>query len=568
MQTSLRTQLAAAFGVLVLGLAAVLTLQMWSEHARETLAERGDTLQTLARSVSSALADGLAERMREVQHMADDRPGRGDDPLSVAAWAEVVAQMQSLRPQYSWVGVVDGAGTVLTATGGLLVGDVVASRPWFRTALERPHVGDVHPARVLAALLPPDEHGDPLRFVDFAAPLRDAQGRVRGVLCAHANWNWAQQVIEHLYSPDSKDRGVRVFILDRKGQVIHRPRDGGADDHPLELARLPVGGGADWAWSDGRRYLTAAARLPARRAETDLGWLVVTRQPMQEVHSVDAIGRRSIVLTGMLAALAAVGVALWLAHRISHPLAAIAAAARRVRGGDLHTPMPSGGNTRELRLLARAIGDMKAALLEREAVLEQRVAERTAELAQALGELARANEELRALAHHDALTGLHNRRWLEARLDDELTRQRRTRQPMALLLLDVDHFKRVNDTLGHAEGDTVLKRVARCLQQGCRGTDALARFGGEEFVVLLPETRLEGAHALAEKLRAAVARDAGMPLPVTISIGLAMAWAGEGRSAAALLQAADEALYAAKAAGRNRVASDEASMSAGPAAGR
>jgi diguanylate cyclase (GGDEF)-like protein len=566
MQTSLRTQLAAAFGVLVLALAAVLTVQMSAEHARETLAERGDTLQTLARSVSSALADGLAERLREVQHMADHRAGVDVDPLAVEAWSAEVAQIQALRPQYSWVGVTDASGTVLAATGGMMVGEVLASRPGFRTALQRPHVGDVHAARLLEALLPADEHGDPLRFVDFAAPLRDSQGRVRGVLLAHANWNWAQEVIGHLFSPDSKDRGVRVFILDRKGQVIHRPRDVGADEHPLRLAQLPVGGGADWAWSDGRRYLTAAARLPARRAETDLGWLVVTRQPMQEVRSADAVGRRSIVLTGLLAALAAVGVALWLAHRISHPLAAIAAAARRVRAGDLHTPMPPGGNTRELRLLAQAIGDMKAALLEREAVLEQRVAERTAELAQAHGELARANEELRALAHHDALTGLHNRRWLEARLHDELARQRRTRKPMALLLLDVDHFKRVNDTLGHAGGDAVLKGVARCLQQGCRGTDALARFGGEEFVVLLPETPLEGALALAEKLRGAVARAAGLPLPVSISIGMAMARVGDGRSADALLQAADGALYAAKAAGRNRVVCEAAPMGAVAAA--
>lgn len=556
MQLSLRTQLAAAFGVLVLALAAVLTVQMSAGHAEETLAERGDTLQTLARSVSSALADGLSERLREVQHMAEDRPGGDGDPISIEAWTPVVTQMQKLRPQYSWIGVTDISGTVLVATRGMLAGEVVASRPWFRTALERPYVGDVHPAKLLENLLPHDERGDPLRFVDFAAPVRDAQGRVRGVLCAHANWNWAEQVIDHLRSTDGKDRGVRVFILDRKGQVIHRPRDVGPDEHPLALARLPLGGGADWAWSDGRRYLTAAARLPARRAETDLGWTVVTRQPMQEVHLVDAAGRHYIVLTGLLAALATVGVALLLAHRISSPLAAIAAAARRVQAGDLHTPMPHSGHTRELGQLADAIGDMKAALLEREAVLERRVAERTAELAQAHAELARANEELQGLAHRDALTGLHNRRWLQARLEDELARQRRSCQPLALLLLDVDHFKHVNDTLGHAEGDNVLKGVARCLQAGSRATDAAARFGGEEFVVLLPDTPLEGALAVAEKLRAAVAQAPGMPLPVTISIGVAMALPGDGRAAAALLERADRALYAAKAAGRNRVVSE------------
>jgi diguanylate cyclase (GGDEF)-like protein len=102
----------------------------------------------------------------------------------------------------------------------------------------------------------------------------------------------------------------------------------------------------------------------------------------------------------------------------------------------------------------------------------------------------------------------------------------------------------------------VLKGVARCLQAGSRATDAAARFGGEEFVVLLPDTPLEGALAVAEKLRAAVAQAPGMPLPVTISIGVAMALPGDSRAAAALLERADRALYAAKAAGRNRVVSE------------
>lgn len=171
--------------------------------------------------------------------------------------------------------------------------------------------------------------------------------------------------------------------------------------------------------------------------------------------------------------------------------------------------------------------------------------------------LAAVNRELQRLAITDALTGITNRRRLLELLDDELRRMRRHGRPLSLLSLDLDHFKQVNDTHGHAIGDRVLRHVVRTVQQQLRGTDHFGRIGGEEFVVLLPDTGPEAARKVAGKLREAVASTPlilaeGQPLNVTISIG-GVTTSEPAVGASALLASADAALYEAKAAGRDCV---------------
>jgi diguanylate cyclase (GGDEF)-like protein len=156
---------------------------------------------------------------------------------------------------------------------------------------------------------------------------------------------------------------------------------------------------------------------------------------------------------------------------------------------------------------------------------------------------------LEHLSHHDGLTGLLNRRAIEAMLDREVQRLQRFGQPFSLLLIDIDHFKRINDRLDQAA-------VAGALKKEAREVDRVARFGGEEFCVVLPHTSEEGALHAAERLRAAVAaldvRWGDEGVSVTISIGLACA-EHPTETLSQLLRRADEALYEVKAAGRNRV---------------
>ena len=178
------------------------------------------------------------------------------------------------------------------------------------------------------------------------------------------------------------------------------------------------------------------------------------------------------------------------------------------------------------------------------------------ELAGLLSRLTDQNAELERLATTDGLTGLANRRRLFERLDQEVYRARRYGTALSVILLDIDHFKRVNDSWGHAAGDRVLREVAQETQQLLRKTDLAGRYGGEEFVLLLPETDLAEAMSLAHRLnrhiaRTALALERGSSLSVTVSAGVATLFPDE--SGEALIQRADRALYRAKEMGRDRV---------------
>ena len=156
------------------------------------------------------------------------------------------------------------------------------------------------------------------------------------------------------------------------------------------------------------------------------------------------------------------------------------------------------------------------------------------------------------MATVDAVTGLFNRRYFETRLDAEIERARRHEQDLALLLIDIDNFKHVNDTRGHLEGDRTLRDVADLLRAGVRIFDVCARFGGEEFVIVMPAASVTVAQHVAERIRARVERSFSRDAPrVTVSIGVGML--GNHASGHDLVDLADRALIAAKNSGKNLV---------------
>lgn len=165
---------------------------------------------------------------------------------------------------------------------------------------------------------------------------------------------------------------------------------------------------------------------------------------------------------------------------------------------------------------------------------------------------------LEQVANVDGLTGIYNRRWLDTALPRMFDRARFSGAPFALIIADIDHFKRCNDECGHLAGDRILCHVARILSENLRPTDLLARYGGEEFIVLLANTAAADAMIVAERMRSAVAAfepgiPGGSPLPqITISAGVAGIQQDD--IVTALIERADEALYRAKSEGRNRVA--------------
>lgn len=203
---------------------------------------------------------------------------------------------------------------------------------------------------------------------------------------------------------------------------------------------------------------------------------------------------------------------------------------------------------------AALLGWTLATLSWRRTVLNRLLAR---QLAQRQRELEAQQLQLQHLATHDGLTGLVNRAEVERLCRAELSRAQRHGLPLALLVIDLDNFKRINDRWGHPVGDAVLVATADALRRSVRASDVLARIGGEEFMVLLPHTTRTDAQALAEKLRlrlaALVVPAAAGVVAVTASVGVAAAPAGEGSDFETLYSAADRALYRAKSAGRDRV---------------
>lgn len=216
----------------------------------------------------------------------------------------------------------------------------------------------------------------------------------------------------------------------------------------------------------------------------------------------------------------------------------------------------------QLRARQRELQASVAAMDELNRSLEARVAQRTAELS-------RANAQLEQQARTDPLTGTLNRRGLFAAADRELERSRRYGSPLALITMDLDHFKSINDRYGHAMGDAVLRHAADALRQVIRTTDVLARHGGEEFAVLVPGATASRAVAFAEKMRQVIADGANVPEgapAITASFGVAVLRADEDFEA--LMRRADQMLYRAKALGRNRVEAGDRAHEPAPATPR
>lgn len=276
-----------------------------------------------------------------------------------------------------------------------------------------------------------------------------------------------------------------------------------------------------------------------------LGWSVVVRHPSATAFAAVKRANALSLAIGLVAALAAASVAWAFANRLSQPLRNIAIAARRIERGVPGASIPKERSTREVHALSESLDSMTQRLLDSKQELERRVLERTEALETANAELAR-------LAHHDPLTGLLNRRAFAARFDLAQSQLRRNGGTLAVLLVDADHFKSVNDRFGHGIGDEVLQTIAATIRSRVRDTDAVARLGGEEFAVLLPETDSAGAMRVAETL-VRIVGDTPMPGAgrVTVSIGAAVASWSEGMQSV-LLERADAALYTSKRTGRNR----------------
>ena len=259
------------------------------------------------------------------------------------------------------------------------------------------------------------------------------------------------------------------------------------------------------------------------------------------------------------------GTLAWIYFNVAHDMYRYARGALRWRWAViLAVPVAVGSLMCALRVLS-ALFDPRSVVevMATDSALNLRTAFLAVALAMALHAtlvglvVGRLVTELQRLSRHDALTGLLNRRAMEEALDAQLSRSRRTKEPFVVMMLDLDHFKHINDRHGHPVGDRALKHAATLLQSAMRATDSLGRFGGEEFVLLLPNTPIEQAEAVAEKVRhlfesSPLANEA-TTVKLSASIGVAQWRDSAADDISRILSRADAALFQAKVQGRNRV---------------
>ncbi|KQQ13380.1 diguanylate cyclase [Methylobacterium sp. Leaf123] len=543
--------LAGAIGLTIVGVTTVGSALLARGQATD-MAQ--DTLLQVTRSVADRLDQDMAERLREISNIAALEPLRPHWLENTGSLRSVLDTMQRTLPDYAWIGFAALDGRVRAATGGILEGASVGSRPWFLNGVRQAAVEDVHAAVLLEPLLKPHADGTPFRFVDVATPVSDGSGRVVGVLGAHLSWRWADVVRREVLSSRRPELREDIIVLDRSGRVLLGP---GLGSVPYTAAQLTAGHFIDRR-ADGDR-LVAVSPTRGRGDYAGLGWIVVALQPLDTALAGADRLTGLILLLGLSAAvLGVVGIGL-VAGRLSRPLTQLTEAVDRI-GRQTNARMTNRvhGSPEVLRL-STALRSLLRRIGTAEEDARQIRAESSDAVHAAEDRVRRLGADLHAmqvLADTDGLTGLLNRRAFLPLANDAMSYFKRYRRGICVLMIDIDHFKRVNDLYGHAAGDEVIRQVSRIIRDAIRTTDKAARFGGEEFVVLLRETDVQGAAIFADRIRQTVAGTVfepdGQCLRATISIGMAGAEVTDD-DIDRTIERADRALYAAKSAGRNCV---------------
>jgi diguanylate cyclase (GGDEF)-like protein len=386
--------------------------------------------------------------------------------------------------------------------------------------------------------------------LQVAAPVYDVNGLARGVVVINVDLNglFAQLAADlpaglqlyltnaagdFLVHPDPQqafafDRGQVARLQDTFPAAAEMAFDGPGRKNALVTTAIPAGQDA---------VVAAFVRQPLTDLKRDDEFILGLAQPLEEVlKDSEQLGVVSVRIVIAFSALAVI-LAVLLARALTRPIEQIVDAVQRFADGATGGRLPSERRD-EIGLLARSIEKM-----------QQQIRAQFAKLEQKQGELDR-------LASHDSLTGLHNRRFFLDRLDHALAHAKRTNGQLALLFIDLDNFKTINDGLGHAAGDFVLRTLAQRLKSVVREVDTVARMGGDEFVILIDEVdTVEGLLVVANKALEALSqpmRRGESDLFSGASIGVSR-YPSDGETAAELIAAADQAMYRAKSAGRMRV---------------
>jgi len=656
---SLRAQISLATGAMVMLLSVAIGYYAADISRSQIEQTEGEAFALRAKNALDVLDRGMFERSREIQNAAilDDIR----DPLvPLAHKREMLERLQTTFNAYAWIGICDAQGKGMVGTGQYLEGKDLSKRPWCTQGRDGVYFGDVHDALLLAKLLP-NPSGESFYLVDVAAPVKDSQGVLQGVLCGHIYWRWAEEVLDSKQTP-----GKDIFLVSKGGLMLSGPAEPQSKLSELSpevvqaIGDNPNSSGYQLArWSDGKTYLVGFAKSSGYREYPGMGWVSLVRQEVGAAFAPARHLQQHILQVGAALGLLFAWLGWLMAGRIARPISRISIAADRIAAGDLQCDVPVHQGEGEVAHLSAAIHRMVANLTRE--IMQRKQAEQGLRLSakvfesnteaimitdadqkivmtnQAFTEITgyqaeevmgqspkmlssgrhgqefykafwqslnsqdmwrgeiwnkrkngvvfpewvtitvlrdeqsgaithyvavylditerkQEEERINYLANYDVLTGLPNRYLLADRLEQALSFAQRNQAKIAVMFIDLDHFKNINDSLGHDVGDALLKQVAERFKDCLRRSDTIARQGGDEFVAVLTEfNSADEVIFVAEKMIASLQEKFTLgeyQLSITPSIGVGI-YPEDGTTTVELLRNADLAMYRAKDSGRN-----------------
>ena len=540
---SLRTRFALTLAGLVFVVAVIFGGLMGQHSIQQSREQIGQSLVSDAQRVADRLNKEMADRSRDLALIGAFDPMR--NLHDVSAVQSLLDGLRRSEPSYLWLAVTDVQGRVLAATDGGLVGSDISAFYDLRDQMRgRPtSLGD--PLRIVRPGDPdPRPPVETQRQINISRPIRSADGSAVGVIVAQLSWDWMRDSLRGLLTPDANgSRPRQAVVVSATDTILIGPSDivGSRLMLPeISRARAGIFGWSTDRWPDGIAYISGVnfaageGQFPGA-GSMPMRWTVMVREAESTAFAAAQELRVAILATGLALTVVVAALGWIIAGVITGPLRQIAAAADRLRRGE-DVEMPSLRSSREVETLSSSLRALVATLTFKQGKLD----------------------ELESANQHDVLTGLLNRAGLQTWLLRALAQARTEPSGLLVLVGDLDGFKEINDTHGHAGGDRLLREVAARLQSSVRARDAVARMGGDEFVVVLhaplglaDRSAVETAQRLWGQVTEPYVID-GQTVSVGLSLGGA-GWPEDDRQVDLVLNKADAALYAAKRAGKGRI---------------
>ena len=516
-------------------------------------------LQDLASSETKLVREWFDDKANTIRSLANSPAVQAED------WAKIKEMLDRTKkyfPEYGSLAFVNTKGKIVVDTTGI-VGIDVSDRKYFKAAMSgQDYISEMIMARTykrpcIVISSPVKVNGKIIGLVFGSVAVDDLSNVVMGFGLGKTGENYLVDRQGNLVSVSSK---ILQAGVDTK-KLIPAPKDICLSE-ALHTKRDSVMNYTDYR---------GISVISVHRWLADLNILLITKQDSSEaIEEAGGRGLRMSLAAGATLVLLMLPVVWFIARRISSPLDAITSVVNQISAGKLDYRVKPLKCNEEIRNLGEQINELARTLKSSmEVIVDQmnemelqreEITAQNEDVLRAYEKLTLANQSLQQMATTDLLTETYNRRYFMERLRTEVLISLRSQRPLTIALIDIDHFKAVNDTYGHKVGDQVLKGFATVISSLIRRSDLLARFGGEEFIILVPETSLEGAMSLAEKIRSTVAEHEfkveGGSLQITISIGVAelndFSKSPE-KAEDQMLVVADNYLYEAKRLGRNLV---------------